>query len=48
MQGLKSDDWFMQDYVPAVPYDEEEDIAPDTTFPIKEVGQFHFNLLIIS
>ncbi|KAF3340491.1 CBL-interacting protein kinase 1 isoform X1 [Carex littledalei] len=36
MQGIKSDDWFMQHYIPAVPYDEEEDKAHDTGFPIKE------------
>lgn len=38
MQGIKSDDWFMQHYIPAVPYDEVEDKAHDTGFPIKEVG----------
>lgn len=38
MQGIKSDNWFMQHYIPAVPYDEEEDKAHDSGFPIKEVG----------
>ncbi|XP_072996134.1 CBL-interacting protein kinase 1-like [Typha latifolia] len=35
--GMKSHDWFKQDYIPAVPYDDDEDInIADAALPIKE------------
>ncbi|KAJ4775928.1 CBL-interacting serine/threonine-protein kinase 17 [Rhynchospora pubera] len=37
IDGIKSNDWFMQHYIPAVPCDDEEDIAQVTSVPIKEV-----------
>jgi hypothetical protein len=37
MQGIKSHDWFLQHYIPAVSYDEQDDMAHDASVPIKEV-----------
>ena len=35
---IKADDWFKQDYTPAIPNDDEEDIiSVDEPFSIKEV-----------
>ncbi|MBA0739724.1 hypothetical protein Gogos_012962, partial [Gossypium gossypioides] len=39
MAGIKEDEWFKQDYTPAVPDDEEEDIyIDDEAFSMCEVG----------
>ncbi|TYJ17749.1 hypothetical protein E1A91_A09G074200v1 [Gossypium mustelinum] len=39
MAGIKEDEWFQQDYTPAVPDDEEEDIyIDDEAFSMCEVG----------
>jgi len=41
MAGIKSNDWFNKDYIPAVPYEEEEETTiPDSFFPIKEVFNY--------
>lgn len=38
MAGIKADEWFKQDYAPANPDDEEEDIyIDDEAFSIREV-----------
>jgi 5'-AMP-activated protein kinase, catalytic alpha subunit len=38
MSGIKEHEWFRKDYVPAVPYDDDEDILPGSILPIKEVN----------
>jgi 5'-AMP-activated protein kinase catalytic alpha subunit len=34
--GIKEHEWFKKDYVPAVPYDDDEDLLPSSVLPIKE------------
>ncbi|KAJ3696315.1 hypothetical protein LUZ61_000020 [Rhynchospora tenuis] len=36
IEGIKSNDWFIQHYIPAMPCNDEEDIAQVTSIPIKE------------
>jgi 5'-AMP-activated protein kinase, catalytic alpha subunit len=38
MSGIREHEWFTKDYVPAVPYDDDEDILPGSILPIKEVN----------
>lgn len=35
--GIKQHEWFQKDYIPAVPYDDDEDVLPGLVLPIKEV-----------
>ncbi|CAO2173938.1 unnamed protein product [Urochloa humidicola] len=34
--GIKEHEWFKKDYVPAVPYDDDEDVFSGSVLPIKE------------
>ncbi|CAO2192679.1 unnamed protein product [Urochloa humidicola] len=34
--GIKEHAWFKKDYVPVVPYDDDEDVLPGSVLPIKE------------
>nr|CAB3472936.1 unnamed protein product [Digitaria exilis] len=34
--GIKEHEWFQKDYVPVVPYDDDEDTLPGSVLPIKE------------
>ncbi|KAL5229275.1 hypothetical protein ABZP36_017540 [Zizania latifolia] len=34
--GIKEHEWFQKDYIPAVPYDDDDDINIDSVLPIKE------------
>jgi len=35
--GIREHEWFKKDYVPAVPYDDDEDVVPGSVLSIKEV-----------
>jgi len=37
IMGIKEHEWFQKDYVPVVPYDDDEDLLPSSVLPIKEV-----------
>ncbi|KAF8661852.1 hypothetical protein HU200_056811 [Digitaria exilis] len=34
--GIKEHEWFQKDYVPVIPYDDDEDTLPGSVLPIKE------------
>lgn len=49
MEGIKSDKWFKQDYIPANHDDEEDNIyIDDEAFAIREVQPVcHYQIMII-
>lgn len=41
MAGIKAHEWFQEDYIPVVPYDnddDDEDVQLGAVLPVKEVG----------
>ncbi|XP_062208916.1 CBL-interacting protein kinase 1-like isoform X2 [Phragmites australis] len=36
ISGIKEHEWFQKDYVPVVPYDDDEDVLPGSAIPIEE------------
>lgn len=40
ISGIKEHEWFLKNYIPAVPYDDEEDLNIDSVFSKKEVQAF--------
>jgi 5'-AMP-activated protein kinase catalytic alpha subunit len=40
MAGIKSHEWFQKDYIPILPYDDDdEDVQFGARLPAKEVGR---------
>ncbi|XP_062196991.1 CBL-interacting protein kinase 1 isoform X2 [Phragmites australis] len=39
ISGIKEHEWFQKDYVPVVPYDDDEDVLPGSVLPIKEIDE---------
>lgn len=37
IKEIKEHEWFQKDYIPVVPYDDDEDVNPDSVLPMKEV-----------
>ncbi|XP_010230801.1 CBL-interacting protein kinase 1 isoform X2 [Brachypodium distachyon] len=36
IKEIKEHEWFQKDYIPVVPYDDDEDVNPDSVLPMKE------------